>query len=269
MKVKTILNSINTKKPQDYVMPTGFKELDEFLDGGFFRKELVVIGAQTGAGKSLFSAQVFSNIAKKCFKSAYFSLEISNEMIVSRLIGQETNIKPSRIMRGFLSQDEIKRKQKAEINLQIYEDSLNFYDNIYKLKEIEKEIVNNKYEFIVVDFIQNVIAEQKDEYSNLTLISLELQRMAKENNCCIVIVSQLSNMALRGGYTEYKGSGAIAMVADLGFFLLRNMGDDDLDRDKLILKLAKNRRGFSGKKFGFQIITDGALLVPFELPDER
>jgi len=250
-------------------MPTGFRELDEFLDGGFFRKELVVVGAATGAGKSLFSAQVFLNIAKKCFKSAYFSLEISNEMIVSRLVGQVANVKPSKIMRGWLTPEEFKRKHDAEISLQVYEDSLNFYDTLYKFKDIEKEIVENKYEFVVIDFIQNVIAEQKDEYSNLTLISIELQRIAKENNCCIVIVSQLSNMALRGGYTEYKGSGAIAMVADLGFFLLRNMGEDDLDKDKLILKLAKNRRGFSGKKFGFQIVTDGALLVPIQISDER
>ncbi len=269
MKLRQIIESIRTKKPDDYVMPTGFHELDEFLDGGFFRKELIVIGAQTGAGKSLFSAQIFLNIAKKCFNSAYFSLEISNEMIVSRLIGQSANLKPSKIMRGYLTPDEFKRKTEAEISLQVYESTINCYDNIYKLKDIEKEIVDNKYEFIVVDFIQNVLAEQKDEYSNLTLISIELQRIAKDNNCCIVMVSQLSNMALRGNYLEYKGSGAIAMVADLGFFLIRNMGDDDMDKDKMILKLAKNRRGFSGKKFGFQIVTDGALLVPIALPDDR
>jgi replicative DNA helicase len=269
MKVKTILESLNTKKSADFVMPTGFKELDEFLDGGFFRKELVVLGAATGGGKSLWAAEVFLNIAKKGFNSAYFSLEISNEMIVSRLIGQIANIKPSRIMRGFLNPEEFKRKKDAEIKLQVYENTLNFFDITYRLKDIEKEIFNNKYEFIVVDFIQNVIAEQKDEYTNLSLISLELQRIAKESNCCILIVSQLSNMALRGGFTEYKGSGSIAMVADLGFFLLRNMGDDDLDKDKLILKLAKNRRGFSGKKFGFQIVTDGALLVEIKLPDDR
>ena len=269
MKIKEIIESLRTQKPDDYVFPTGFKELDDFLDGGFFRKELIVVGAATGAGKSLFSAQIFLNIAKKCFRSAYFSLEINNEMIVSRLVGQIANIKPSRVMRGFLTPDEFKRKYDAETSLQVYEEHLNFFDNFYKLKDIEKEIKENNYEFVVVDFIQNVIAEQKDEYSNLTLTSLELQRIAKETNCCILVVSQLSNMALRGGYTEYKGSGAIAMVADLGFFLIRNMGDDDLDKDKLILKLAKNRRGFSGKKFCFQIITDGALLVPIKLPDDK
>lgn len=269
MKLKQIIDNINTKKPEDFVLPTGFKELDNFLDGGFYRKELIVIGAQTGAGKSLLSAQIFLNISREYFNTAYFSLEISNEMIISRLIGQLANIKPSKIMRGFLTPDEQKRKTDAEFKLRVYEDNINCYDNFYKLKDIEKEIIENKYEFIVVDFIQNVIAEQKDEYSNLTLISLELQRIAKENNCCILIVSQLSNMALRSGYTEYKGSGAIAMVADLGFFLLRNMGEDDLDKDKFILKLAKNRRGSSGFKFGFQIVTDGALLVPITLPNER
>lgn len=261
MKVTNILETLRTSKPKDFVLPTGFAEFDKNLDGGFFRKEIIIVGAQTGAGKSLWSAQVFWNIAKRGFKCAYFSLEISNEMIVSRLIGQIANIKPSRIMMGFLTPEEFKRKQEAEFKLQVYEDNINFYDITYQLKDIEKEIKDNGYEFVVVDFIQNIVNNQKDEYTRLTFTSLELQRMAKQYNCCILVVSQLSNSALKNNNLEYKGSGAIAMVADLGLFLVRNMGDEDLDKDKLVLKIAKNRRGFSGQKMPLQIVTDGALLV--------
>jgi hypothetical protein len=78
----------------------------------------------------------------------------------------------------------------------------------------------------------------------MSLISLELQRLAKQCNCCIVVLSQLSNMANRGGYIEYKGSGGIAMVADLGFFLIR----EQYPSKKITLQLRKNRRGMYANK---------------------
>lgn len=269
MKIKTVIENLRIKKPDDFVLPTGFNELDEFLDGGFFKKEIVIIGAESGVGKSLLSSQIYYNIAKSCFKSAYFSLEISNETIVSRLIGQIANIKPSLITKGFLTAEENKRRLDAEIKLQVYEDSLDLYDDIYYLEEFKKIIKENKYEFVVIDFIQNALSDEKDKYTSLSKICIELQKLAKECNCCILIDSQLSTDPLKRNNYEYKGAGEIKNICDLGFFLFRNMGDNDQDRDKLVLKLAKNRRGFSGKRFGFQIVTDGALLVPFTLPDDR
>lgn len=268
MNLKNVIEILRVKKPDDFVLPTGFKELDNFLDGGFFRKEIVVIGADSGVGKSLISSQIYYNIATQGYKSAYFSLEISNETIVSRLIGQIANIKPAKITKGFLNQDEQKRRYDAEIKLRVWEDQMDLYDDIYYLNEFKKIIKENKYEFVVIDFIQNALSDEKDKYSNLVKLSIELQKLAKECNCCILIDSQLSTDPNKKNF-EYKGAGEIKNVCDLGFYLFRNMGDDDLDKDKLVLKLAKNRRGFSGKRFGFQIVTDGALLVPINLPDER
>lgn len=251
-----IYESMNEIARTKEFMATGFHNLDDFLDGGFMRKELVVIGGFTGSGKSFVAGQIFFNIAKQGFKSAYLSLEISNEMIVSRLIGQISNIKPTRIMCGMLTKEENEEKMKAKAKLAPHEEVMNFSDEIYKLTDVEKAIEVNHYEFIVVDFIQNLITKGKDEYSSMTMAALELQRIAKKYNCCIMVLSQLSNGAAKNGSLEYKGSGGIAMVADLGFFIVR-----DEDRKELLsLQLKKNRRGISGVIFGLKFKTPGGLI---------
>ena len=121
---------------------------------------------------------------------------------------------------------------------------LHMIDNCYKLNEIENIIKQNKYEFVVIDFIQNVMTNKKDEYSSMSFVSLELQRIAKECNCCILVLSQISNSANKTDVLEYKGSGGIAMVCDLGFFLVR----DKEKEGHISLKLRKNRRGMYGDR---------------------
>jgi len=237
-------------------MPTGFHRLDDFLDGGFMRKELVVLGGFTGSGKSFLAGQIFFNIAKEGFKSAYLSLEISNEMVVSRLVGQFSNVKPTRIMCGMLNPDENNAKIQAKARIAPFEDSMIFSDEIYKLTEVEDVINNNGLDFVVIDFIQNLITNGKDEYSSMTRASLELQKIAKKYNCCIMVLSQLSNGAAKNGNLEYKGSGGIAMVADLGFFIVR----DDSQKELINLQLKKNRRGISGAIFELYFKSPGGMI---------
>lgn len=238
-------------------LPTCLPNLDEFLDGGFMRKELVVIGAGTGSGKSFLAGQIFRNIAKRDFKCAYFSLEISNEMVLSRLIGQIANIKPTRIMAGLLNPEENESKMKAKASLLPYDDYMHFSDEIYDLKTIELAIKENEYDFICLDFIQNLITGQKDEYAAMSLAAITLQKMAKQYNCCIMVLSQLSNSAFKSGTLEYKGSGGIAMVADLGFFIIRDIDEPS----KLTLSLKKNRRGISGVNFEYKFKAPGGLIL--------
>jgi len=221
-------------------LPTGFGGLDSFLDGGLLRKELVVIGGFTGSGKSFLAGQIACNIADKGFKSIYFSLEISNQMLISRMVGQKSDLKATRIMCGLLTEEERERELIAQAQLSTLNPYLHLSDEIYELEKIKEVIRKNKYEFVVIDFIQNVMTNKKDEYSSMTYISLELQRLAKECDCCIMVLSQLSNSAHKtGGLLEYKGSGGIAMVADLGFFIVRG----EYPSNDLTLQLRKNRRG--------------------------
>jgi replicative DNA helicase len=270
-KLKTINNvydeMIEASKQKEF-LSTGFRNLDEFLDGGLMKKELIVLGGYTGSGKSFLAGQIFKNIASQGIKSAYISLEISNSMVVSRLLGQMSNIKPTRIMCGLLNPEENTLKQQAKAKLAPYEDFMIFTDDMYKLKDIENTLssaptsisdTEMPYEFIVVDFIQNVLTEEKDEYSAMTKVALEFQRMAKEYNCCIMVLSQLSNSAFKTNSLEYKGSGGIAQVADLGMFIIRNQDTPD----KLTLQVKKNRRGISGVNFDFGFKFPGGLICEY------
>lgn len=258
--ISAIIKSIDEAKKNIEVLPTGLKAIDAFLEGGFLKKELVVLGGATGGGKSLFGGTIFYNIASKGFKSAYFSLEISNEMLASRLLGAETNISPTKIMIKMLSEQEEAEKQEAEVKLSVFEEFMFFYDDTYHLAALEKEIRENKYDFVVIDFIQNIMVNGKsDEYERLSSIALQLQKLAKETNCCILALSQLSNQLVRdkknSDLVEYKGSGSIGTVCDLGFFIEKTevMGNS-------VIRLRKNRRGVSGATFNFSIRQPGGLI---------
>ena len=248
-----IIKTIEANKKELEFLPTGFKKIDNFLNGGFLKKELIVLGAPTGKGKSYIAGHIFNHVARQGFKSAYFSLEISNEMVLSRLLGEETKISATKIMTGqVVLEEELERLIEAKSSLVAHDELMFFYDDIYILAMLEKEIKERQYDFVVVDFIQNVVASG-EEYERLSHISLQLQMLAKEANCCILVLSQLSNMVSRekrDDIVEYRGSGTIATVCDLGFFIETEKGQDD-NSNSLTIKLRKNRRGVSGKAFEF------------------
>lgn len=257
-----VLDSIRASKDALEFLPTGFERIDTDLDGGFLRKELVVLGGGTGLGKSIIAGQILFNLARKGFKTSYFSLEISNEMIMSRLIGSLANIKPVRIMTGQLLPYEMERVGRAQTEIVLYEKFLSFYDETYKLTQIETEIKTNEYEFVVIDFIQNIFMGTGDEYTRLSMIALQLQKLAKEANCCIMVLSQLSNAVSREGRKgppEYKGSGSIATVCDLGFFIERKEGID-ATQNPLVIYLKKNRRGPSGLVWEYTYKSPGGII---------
>lgn len=257
-KLSEIVKKIDESKKDLEIMPTGLKMIDEFIEGGFLKKELIVLGGGTGQGKSLFAGTIFYNIAKKGYKCAYFSLEISNEMLVSRLLGAKSNISPTRIMIKSLSENEEELKNDAKADISVYEEFMFFYDDIYQLDVIKKEINENKYDFVVIDFLQNIMTAQPDEYERLSHVALTLQKLAKDSNSCILALSQLSNQISKDKRTdivEYKGSGSIGTVCDLGFFIEKN----ELE-NYATLRLRKNRRGISGQAFNFQITQPGGLI---------
>lgn len=263
--VKEIIDNIEKGKDSVEVMPTGFKRLDDWLDGGFLRKELVIVGGNTGIGKSYLAGQFMYNIAKKGFRCAYFSLEISNEMVVSRMMGALSNLKPTRIIMGLLRPEEFEAKIEAKADLEVLGDGIYFYDDTYILEDILAEIKKNKYDLTVVDFLQNVMTKGEDEYARLSKIALELQKAAKEVDGVVLALSQLSNAVARDGtkgkVLEYKGSGSIATACDLGFFIVRGSDEwNPFSDNPLKLCLRKNRRGGSGMDFDLMFKTPGGKI---------
>lgn len=256
MKLSQIFENIRQAVSETEFLPTGFSKLDRFLDGGFMKRELVIFGAPTGLGKSYICGQIMQNCARKGFSTAYFSLEISGKMIASRLIGAETNLKPTRIISNDLTHAETELRVQAENSLQAYDTFFEIYDDVYELQKIKDFIISGKYELVIIDFAQQImIRNNSDEYSRLTQIASELQELAKTQNCCIVLVSQLSNLVsregARGKALEFKGSGSLGTAADLAFYLEREAYNQS-EYQPVRLTLKKNRRGISGAEFELQ-----------------
>ncbi len=252
------------------VLPTKFKKLDAFLDGGFFRKEFIVLGAPSGIGKSYVAGQLQFNIATQGFKTATYSLEISNDMVISRMIGALANIKPARVMGGWLDKWENEERLAAEAKITAHEDTMLFEDDIYDLEALKKSIEENKSDFVIIDFLQNIeMPGSLDENTQLKRISRDLQKLAKKNDCCILALSQLSNQMAREKAEkienmEFRGSGAIAHAADLAFVMARGEQTQTLGEIKMFLK--KNRRGPSGMQFNLLFRAPGGLIVEENKP---
>lgn len=254
--MKTIdeyITSIEDTSKALEVIPTGFEHLDSFLNGGFMKKELIIIGGFTGFGKSYIAGQIALNVARKGFNVGYFSLEISGEMIVSRFIGSICNVHPTQIVMNKINKEDEEKVDNAKMDVAMYSELIHIHDDLYDINELSKAIANGKFDFVVVDFIQNIVAHG-EEYERMSSVALTLQRLAKVHNCCILTLSQLSNSAAKSGVTEYKGSGGIAMVADMGFFMTRGEGN------KVILEIKKNRRGFSGTTFALEFEKPGGRI---------
>lgn len=260
-----VLSEMKSEATKHEFLKTGFPILDDRLDGGFVKKELVIIGGNSGIGKSYLAGQIFMNIAEQGFNAGYFSLEISNETVISRLIGMKANVKPIRVQFGLLSPTEYDSRIRAEGAIQLFSGSMGFYDDVYLLETILKEIEEQKLEFVVVDFIQNVDTKETDEYSRLSKVALDLQKAAKQYNCCILALSQQSNSAAREGAEsknlEYKGSGNIKTVCDLGFILERGDYLEGAMFQEIKLSLKKNRRGMDGQIFSMRFKFPGGEIT--------
>lgn len=260
-KITEIVRQIEENKKSIEIMPTGILYLDATIDGGFIKKEFIVLGGKTGGGKSLLAGNIFLEMAKNGQRSAYFSLEISSEMLASRLIGARADVSPARMMIHELAKPELEATDKAEAEIATYEEFMYFYDDTYYIEEIIKEIEEQKYDFVVIDFLQNIMTKHKEEYERLSSVALTLQKLAKSANCCILGVSQLSNVMARDkkntDIVEFKGSGAIGHAADLAFFIEAGRAGEN----SLSLRLRKNRRGVSNGSFSFMIKQPGGRIV--------
>jgi len=253
------------KKGMEFIA-TGLDRFDQLLDGGFLRKEMVVIGGVSGSGKSYIAGEMFYSSARQGFRSAYFSLEISSQMVQSRILGSLSDIKPINILTGRVSELEWEKQENARRSVWVHNADMWYYDDVYRLEEMDQEIKAHRYEFVVIDFIQNMIANERDEYARLSSLAIAIQRMAKVHDCCILVVSQLSNDKANKIYHEdevlsYKGSGSIATACDLGLVVLREKDEQGFIQDRFRIVVRKNRRGISNKFVSYSFLQPGGKIL--------
>lgn len=233
------------------LIKTGFPSFDQSYFG-IAPRELWIIGAYSGTGKTHLLLQIALNAVRENHRVLFLSLEMSSEALTSRLTANLSEVSASRLEWGMLRPDEHNKKIEAEEELRLYEDKLIFTDECYTLDQIEnvvKELTEKelKPELVVLDYVQQIQHNGLSEYERMNLASSRLQQLAKQYDVSFFIASQISNEEARAGGDSkiigYKGSGAIAASCDFGLWVEPNNELSSENTKILTCTVKKARRG--------------------------
>ena len=244
-------------------LTSGFYELDS-LTQGFQKSDLIILAGRPAMGKTAFSLNItMTAIRQSKLPILFFSLEMSKEQIIYRLLSMETNINQIRLKNGKLSQtDWIKLTKAIKIlsKLPLFIDdtvNLSINDIRSKIKTILFE--QKKIGLVIIDYLQLMqISKTKldNRTQELSQITRLLKTIAREFNIPILALSQLSRnvenrIDKKPVLSDLRESGSIEQDADLVLMLYRNNSSNkenlaSLDSEQIELILAKHRNGPTG-----------------------
>ena len=245
-------------------LASGFYDLD-CLTQGFQKSDLIILAARPSIGKTALSLNIMLNIIKNSrLPILFFSLEMSTEQIMYRLLSIETHINQARLRNGKLYKDDwikILKVMKILSKLPIFiNDATNL--SVEDIRSNVKTILlkQNQIGLIIIDYlqlIQNFKSGNENRVQELSRITRTLKNIAREFNIPIIALSQLSrNVENRVDKTpvlaDLRESGSIEQDADLVIMLNRNNLTNsnklnDLDYSLIELIIAKQRNGPLGK----------------------
>lgn len=222
---------------------TGFRFIDDSVYG-LVKTFLYIVGAYTSVGKTALMVQLIVNCLKynPNIKIAVFSTEMSAEHIMLRLVANRTSRPAMMIFRGRFDQEAHEVVLGAFSHFQ--HKSIWLLDDIYTFQGINDTCkALGDLDVVFVDYLQNMQGEGSI-YERMSILPVQLQKMAKELNTAIVAMSQVSNEAARGNQNiiGYKGAGEIAAACDFGLWLERSKQD----KQTLDCFIRKNRHGPTG-----------------------
>jgi replicative DNA helicase len=244
---------------------SGFNDLDE-LTSGFQPAELIIVAARPSMGKTAFTLNVAQHAAiEHNVPVAFFSLEMSKESLVQRMLTSEARIDAQRLRKGMLRDDDFPRLARAA---GILSSAPVWIDDTPGLTLLEMRSKARRLKadagvgLVVVDYLQLMQgpAHAESRQQEVSQISRGLKALAKELNVPVVALSQLSRAPeqrtgdnKRPQLSDLRESGAIEQDADLIMFLYRQEfydGPTDKDGNSLEGKaeviVGKQRNGPTG-----------------------
>ena len=245
-------------------VPSGFYDLDE-MTAGFQKSDFVVIAGRPSMGKTSFAMNIAENAAVRAKPKdrravAVFSLEMSKEALVQRLMCSLAKVDIHKIRRGYASAEEYKRLQNAAAQLHeapIYIDDTAAIGILEMRAKARRLVSETPLGLIVVDYLQLIRGPQSAEnrQQEISAISRSLKALAKELQVPVIGLSQLSRaVETRGGtkrpmLSDLRESGAIEQDADVVLFVYRPevYETDPAKRDgRAEIIIAKQRNGPTG-----------------------
>src|SRR5882724_7864596 len=267
---RALLDKIQEMEGRQVVLTgltTGFVELDE-KTSGLQRSDLIIVAARPSMGKTSFALMLAQNAAIETGAVVgMFSLEMSKEALVMRMLCSQGNIDAQRFRNGFLSRAEWSQIAKS---LGTLADTKIFLDDTPGISVLEMRAKarrlaaeQKRLDLIIVDYLQLMSGSAKrfeSRQQEVSQISRELKGLAKELNVPLVALSQLSRAPEarsdhRPQLADLRESGAIEQDADLVAFIYRaeqyktpeerdSLPDDQKNVAELII--AKQRNGPTG-----------------------
>ena len=237
---------------------TGFLKLDE-MTGGLHPGDLFILAARPSMGKTAFALNIAQHVAMRNKQTvAVFSLEMSKESLLTRVLCASARVDSQRFRMGYLSGEERRKlnhslMELAEAPLYIDDTAgLHLMDMHAKLRRLKQE--RNGLGMVIVDYLQLMSSRGRVENRNqeVSALSRGLKLMAKELNVPMLVLSQLSRaVETRQGdhrpvLSDLRESGSIEQDADVVGFIFR---EEVYNRDREDLKglaeliVAKQRNG--------------------------
>lgn len=262
-----IQDEISNRQQPKMLYATGFPSLD-ILTAGFQLGDLFVLAGKPSSGKSSWAAQTALYQAVEHLTPVLFcSYEMSSSAIVSRMLASEMDISYQYLTREIFNQEQKNRLSEA---VNVFQ-GIPFWitDNGHNVNKLKSLIVDMKNKFdiklVYIDFLTIIPADRKynSDYEKVSETVREIKRIAKTNDICIILLSQLSRASERRTnsrlvMSDLRATGEIEQVADVIVFLDRQEEYDD----QTTLILAKQRNGaigdialrMNGKRFRFEEI---------------
>ncbi|MCM8768869.1 MAG: replicative DNA helicase [Candidatus Omnitrophica bacterium] len=236
-------------------IPTGFRDLDN-ATSGLQPSDLIIIASRPGMGKTSLACNIALNVSDVNVPSLIFSLEMSKEQLVQRLLCVEARVDLHALRQGRLSDQERGRLLLAAARLakaKIFIDdspALNVFEVRARARRLKAK---EKIQLVIVDYLQLMRGRGKAEnkQQEVSEISASLKALAKELHLPVIAVSQLSRETeKRAGkkpeLSDLRESGAIEQDADLVLLLYREEAyrPEDVEcRNKAEINIAKQRNG--------------------------
>ncbi|MFD1418182.1 replicative DNA helicase [Companilactobacillus keshanensis] len=271
--VKSSFNEIDKLYGEDTDvtgLSTGYKDLDS-LTTGLHKDELIILAARPGVGKTAFALNLAQNAATKDQATvAIFSLEMGAEQLVNRMICSEGSIDANSLRTGQLDENQWNSLVVAMGSLSrtnVYIDDtpgVKMAEIRSKCRRLLKE--SGKLDLVIIDYLQLIEGTgQENRQQEVSVISRNLKKLAKELHVPIIALSQLSRgveqrQDKRPMLSDIRESGSIEQDADIVAFLYRDDyyrdedGDDnsepqdqeDQDVGEVEVIVSKNRSGPRG-----------------------
>ncbi len=234
--------------------PTYFSGIDKLLVG-MGKGDLVLIGARPGVGKTSFALNIASNVANRSKGKAVaiFSLEMSCEQLVSRLLASEALIDSYKLRSGHLDEEDWEKLARAagvlaETNILIDDTSgISVTGMKAKLRRVKN------LGLVVIDYLQLMQSDRRTDnrVQEVSDISRNLKLLAKEFEVPVITCAQLSRTSEKENkkpvLSDLRDSGAIEQDADTVMFLSRDYYKNDPEKENIAdCIIAKNRHGSTG-----------------------